>query len=221
MEGETWIGISFAKEYRLMIAFMIDSTESSLCEPLVAETEGRLAQGSWPVWVSDGMDSYGDALKKRHCILKTYPRTGRRGRPRRPKLVACPEVRYGQVVKQRDERHRIIAVVKQSVYGEVPLKTISTVYIERHNLTLRHENRRLTRKTIAFSKRNEGLRSQMTMYQSYYNLVRAHRGLKVRISDQHNRLRAWQYRTPAVAAGITDHIWSLKELMTTKIYINH
>lgn len=76
-----------------MISFMIDTQESYLAEPLIVETKKRLADGSWPVWVSDGLDSYGEALKNRHCILKTYPRTGRRGRPRRPKLVACPELR--------------------------------------------------------------------------------------------------------------------------------
>jgi len=204
-----------------MIFFMIDSTESSLSEPLIAETERRLVQGSWPIWVSDGLDSYGKALRNRHCILKTYPRTGKRGRPRRPKLVACPELRYGQVVKKRDERHRVVEVFKRSVYGDIPLETISTVYIERHNLTLRHENRRLTRKTVAFSKKDEGLRDQMTVYQSYFNFVRPHRGLKVNISDNENRLQKWLYRKPAVAARLTDHIWSFKELMTKKIYINH
>ena len=204
-----------------MISFMIDSTESSLSEPLIAETERRLAGGSWPIWVSDGLDSYGEALRNRHCILKTYPRTGKRGRPRRPKLVACPELRYGQVVKKRDERHRVVEIFKRSVYGDIPLETISTVYIERHNLNLRHENRRLTRKTVAFSKKDEGLKDQMTVYQSYFNFVRPHHGLKVDISDNDNRLRKWLYRTPAVAASLTDHIWSFKELMTKKIYINH
>jgi IS1 family transposase len=204
----------------MMISFMIDTNESSLSEPLITETQRRLAQGSWPIWVSDGLDSYGEALKNRHCILKTYPRTGKRGRPRRPKLVACPELRYGQVVKKRDERHRVIEVFKRSVYGDIPLTTISTVYIERHNLNLRHENRRLTRKTVAFSKKDEGLKAQMTVYQSYFNFVRSHHGLKVAISDHHNRLRKWQYRTPAIAAGLTDHIWSFRELMTRKIFIN-
>jgi hypothetical protein len=132
-----------------------------------------------------------------------------------------PVLRYGQVVKKRDERHRVVEVFKRSVYGDIPLETISTVYIERHNLTLRHENRRLTRKTVAFSKKDEGLKDQMTVYQSYFNFVRPHRGLKVNISDNENRLRKWLYRTPAVAASLTDHIWSFKELMTKKIYINH
>lgn len=199
-----------------MISFLIDIQESSLAEPLIAETERRLARGSWPVWTSDGLDSYGEALKDRHCILKVYPRTGERGRPRRAKLVACPELRYGQVVKKRDERHRVIEVFKQSVYGDIPLEMISTAYIERHNLNLRHENRRLTRKTIAFSKKVEGLHAQMTVYQAYFNLVRPHWGLRVRISG--NNLRKWQSNSPAIAAGLTDHIWSLKELLSYKYY---
>lgn len=205
----------------MMISFMIDAKESSLSEPLIAETERRLADGSWPVWVSDGLDSYGEALKNRHCILETYPRTGKRGRPRRPKLVACPELRYAQVVRKRDKRHRVIGVFKQSVYGDIPLEMISTVCIERHNLNLRHENRRLTRKTIAFSKKVEGLKAQMTVYQSYFNLVRPHHGLKMWISNDDNGLRKWQHRTPAIAAGLTEHIWSFNELMTKKIFINH
>jgi len=205
----------------MMISFMIDTQEPSLAEPLIVETERRLEYESWPVWVSDGLDSYGDALKRRHCILKRYPRTGKRGRPRRPKLVACPELRYAQVVKKRDERYRVIEVFKQSVYGDVPLEMINTVCIERHNLNLRHENRRLTRKTIAFSKKLEGLKAQMTIYQSYFNLVRPHHGLNVYILDTDNGLQKWQKRTPATAAGLTDHIWSFKELMTKKIFINH
>lgn len=204
-----------------MISFMIDTMESFLAEPLIVETERCLAHGSRPVWVSDGLDSYGEALKNRHCTLKTYPRTGKRGRPRRPKLVACPELRYAQVVKKRDERHRVIGVSKQSVYGEVPLEMISTVYIERHNLNLRHENRRLTRKTIAFSKKGEWLKAQMNVYQAYFNLVRPHCGLKVLIPDNDSGLRKWQQRTPAMAAGLTDHIWSLRELMTKRMFINH
>jgi IS1 family transposase len=203
-----------------MLSFIIEATEPSLAEPLITATESHLAGNNWPIWVSDGLDAYGEALKDRHCILETYPRTGKKGRPRRPKLVACPELRYGQVVKTRDERRRVIGVSKQSVYGDIPLEAISTVYIERNNLNLRHDNRRLTRKTIAFSKKVEGLKTQMTVYQAYFNFVRPHRGLAVCIPDSSNGLRKYQRRTPAIAANLTDHIWSLKELLTKKLFIN-
>lgn len=204
-----------------MLSFMIDGLESSLAAPLVDRTEQRLRKGSLPVWVSDGMDAYGEALKDRHCVLKIYPRTGKRGRPRRDKLVACPKLRYGQVVKERDERHRVIGVFKRCRYGEIPLHKMSTVYIERHNLTLRHENRRLTRKTIAFSKKVEGLWSQLFLYQGYYNFVRPHRGLRRRIQFGNHTLQKWQRRTPALAAKLTDHVWSLKEFMSKKVFINY
>jgi IS1 family transposase len=195
-------------------------TEASLAEPLIAETERRMTAGNFPIWVSDGLDAYGDALRQRHCVLQTYPRTGKRGRPRRPKLVACPELRYGQVVKKRDERHRIIDVSKRRIYGEVPLEKITTVYVERNNLNLRHENKRLTRKTIAFSKTADGLRSQIVLHWGYSNFVRRHRGLRIPIpKKQGGRLR-WRQRTPALAAGLTDHVWTVKELMSRKIFIN-
>lgn len=221
MEGEVWIGIAFATEYRLMLSFIVGTHEAYLAEPLIAATEERLKAGSWPVWVSDGLDAYGEALKGRHCALQYYPRTGKRGRPRRPQLVACPQLKYGQVVKQRDERRRVIGVYKRSRYGDVPLDQISTVYVERHNLTLRHENRRLTRKTIAFSKKVTELEAQMFVYQAYYNFVRPHRALKLPVSDSNSTPRRWQSRTPAMAAGLSGHVWSLRELMSTKLFINH
>jgi IS1 family transposase len=221
LEGEVWVGVAFAQEYRLMLSFVIGPQEPSLAEPLIAKTEARLRKGSWPVWVSDGMDAYGEALKNRHCVLRTFPRTGKRGRPRKEKLVACPKLRYGQVVKERDERHHVIGVFKRSRYGDIPLHKISTVYIERHNLTLRQENQRLTRKTIGFSKRVKGLEDQLFVYQGYYNFVRPHRGLKRRIRPRQEGEPKWRQRTPALAAGITDHIWSPREFMTKRLFINY
>jgi hypothetical protein len=165
------------------------------------------------------LDAYGVALKARHCLLQRFPRTGRRGRPRRPKLVACPELRYAQVVKQRDERGRLLGVVKRSVFGEVPLEQVHTVYIERQNLNYRHENRRLTRKTIAFSKSADALGQQLEFHPAYHNLVRSHRALAQRLDVQINGRvrRRWRKRSPAMAAGLTDHVWSLREVMGQRI----
>jgi IS1 family transposase len=221
LEGEAWVGVAFAREYRLMLSFWIAGQEPDVAEPLIARTEERVQEGTWPIWVSDGLDAYGDALKKRHCILKLYPRTGKRGRPRRPKWVACPKLRYGQVVKERDERRRVTGVYKQSRYGKVPLYRITTVYIERHNLTLRQENRRLTRKTLGFSKKVDGLWNQLFLHQGYFNFIRPHRGLRLRGSNPNPSQKKWVRRTPALAAGLTDHVWSLKEFMSKKIFINY
>jgi len=130
-------------------------------------------------------------------------------------------LRYGQVVKERNEQHRLVGVSKQIIFGDISLSTISTAYIERQNLTLRHENKRLTRKTIAFSKESDWLKYQLMFYQSFYNLCRPHRGLAVRLrEDEGNNQpqRRWNKVTPAMKAGLTNHIWTVQELLTTRIY---
>jgi hypothetical protein len=203
----------------MMISFSLGETESSLAEPLVAHTEARLCREAMPLWVSDGLDAYGAALLLRHHVIETYPRTGTRGRPRRPKMVACPTLRYGQVVKERNERRQVVGVFRRAVYGDVPLHDIHTVHIERHNLNLRHENRRLTRKTVAFSKELVWLERQMHLYQAYFNLARPHRGLRQRLTG--DGMVKWNHRSPAVAAGVTDHVWTLRELMCYKTFINY
>jgi IS1 family transposase len=202
----------------MMISFSLGATESSLAEPLVADTEARLCREAMPLWVSDGLDAYGGAPLSGHHVLETYPRTGNRGRPRRPKLVACHFLRYVQVVKERDERRRVVGVFRRAMFGDVPLDEIKTVFIERHNLNLRHENRRLTRKTVAFSKQVIWLERQMHLYQAYYNLARSHRGLRQRLDGGKVK---WKHRSPAVAAGVTDHVWTLRELMCYKVFINY
>lgn len=170
-----------ASEFRLIIDWAIAASESALAGPLIASTEEKLDPHAWPIWVSDGLDAYGEALKVRHSVLAEFPRTGRPGRPRRPKLVACPELRYAQVVKQRNEHHRVVDVLKRAVFGEILLEKVHMVYVERQNLNYRHENRRLTRKTIAFSKKAQWLGHQLAFHQAHHNLARPHRGLAHRV----------------------------------------
>jgi hypothetical protein len=73
-----------------------------------------------------------------------------------------------------------------------------TSHIERQNLTMRMQIRRLTRLTNAFSKKWENLRAAIALHFAYYNFCRVHSSLRV---------------TPAMEAGITDHVWSIAELL--------
>jgi len=96
---------------------------------------------------------------------------------------------------------------------------ISTSFLERQNLNFRHDNRRLTRKTIAFSKKDQDLLYQLNFYKAYHNLVRPHRGLRGAINEKviGKVTRKWRKVTPAVSAGIADHVWSLRQLMTYRV----
>ena len=82
--------------------------------------------------------------------------------------------------------------------GEPEQKHISTSYIERSNLTLRMSMRRFTRLTNAFSRKVENHAAMVALFFMYYNFARVHQSLRV---------------TPAMAAGVSDHVWDIEEIV--------
>jgi len=94
---------------------------------------------------------------------------------------------------------RVIGAIPHVKIGRPEFRRISTSHIERANLTVRMHLRRLTRLTNAFSKSLDNHKAAVTLYIAFYNLCRVHQTLKA---------------TPAMAAGLTDHVWTLGELLS-------
>ncbi|HUV88101.1 MAG TPA: IS1 family transposase, partial [Anaerolineae bacterium] len=95
---------------------------------------------------------------------------------------------------------------------------INTSFVERINLTLRHLLSRLHRKTLCFSKQREYLVHHLHLALTYYYLARYHASLRVVLPEPlptrgSGSPKQWQPRTPAMAAGLTDHRWSVRELL--------
>ncbi|MDF0590682.1 hypothetical protein P0O15_05775, partial [Methanotrichaceae archaeon Mx] len=108
---------------------------------------------SMPLFVSDGLKFYTRALLKSYGKLVAFPKTGRRGRPRKPKLVPDADLRYAQVIKFK-ARGAIRQVKKKVIFGkDIDQKDISTSLVERQSLTLRQSYNRISRKTIGFSRK--------------------------------------------------------------------
>ena len=116
-------------------------------------------------------------------------------------------VDYGQMVKTyeaepigagRYSPPHVISAERKAISGYPDTDKISTSYIERQNLTMRMQMRRFTRLTNAFSKKLENLKAAVALHFAHYNFVRIHQTLRV---------------TPAMAAGITDHLWSVRDLL--------
>ena len=166
-----------------------------------------------PPTISDGWGGIDEAMIAVYGIVPQY---GGRGRPPTHKKAGA-HWQYLQMVKQRDEHGRLHGVKLRVVFGTpsavIALLGKSTAYIERNNLTSRLFNARQVRKTLAFSKDPDLNRAAALWEDSYYNLVRPHKSL--RIPDQDGPNRQWQPRTPAMAAGLTDHVWTVKELLAT------
>lgn len=112
-------------------------------------------------------------------------------------LAFGAELHFGQLMKVYSGDD-VVGARPGVVAGTPDVTKISTSYVERNNLTMRMSVRRLTRKTSAFSKKAANHVSALHRYFAYYNFCRWHRTLKM---------------TPAMAAGLTDHPWTMEELV--------
>ena len=134
-------------------------------------------------------------------------------------------LKYAKVCKKR-KNGRIIEVVQRIVYGD-PIEVmkllgvdsggkINTAYIERLNLTIRNSLARFVRKSMNCSKILGRHTHAMNFFQAWYNFVKPHKSLRIRVDLGRKK---WMKRTPAMAEGLTDHVWTIKELMTFRIPI--
>jgi hypothetical protein len=166
-----------------------------------------------PPTISDGWGGIDEAMVEVYGIVPEYCGRGRPPTRKQPQ----PAWQYLQMVKQRDNQGRVQGCQIRVVFGKpaevIALLGKSTAYIERSNLTSRLFNSRQVRKTLAFSKHSADYRAAVIWEDSYYNLVRPHKSLRVPIQDA--APQKWVRRTPAMAASVTDHIWTVKELLTT------
>src|SRR5262249_7138213 len=117
-------------------------------------------------------------------------------------------VNYGQIIKTygraaEDDNRRyspptIVSIDKKIIIGEPDQDRICTSYVERNNLSIRTFVRRMTRLTNGFSKKWENHEAALALYFAYFNFCWKHSTLKT---------------TPAVASGLTDHLWTVEELL--------
>jgi IS1 family transposase len=144
-----------AANCRLVLSHVVGERSQKIADQLVSNTAKKLR--SMPLFVTDGLRLYTAALRKQYGKLQQFAPTGKRGRPRIPKLIVDDLLKYAQVIKMR-VNGRLNKVIKRIIFGKnVDPKMISTSYIERQNLTCRQDNNRISRKTIGFSKKTAEL----------------------------------------------------------------
>jgi hypothetical protein len=150
--------------------------------------------------------------------LETYPKTGKRWHPKKPRLVFDSDLLYVTVHKTKDNGN-VVKVDRSIIVGDPTRidraiktpkvnKSINTSFIERTNLALRNHIRKLTRKTLCVAKKKQSLETQTKIIVTYYNFSRPHRGLTLR-SSLGTRIK----RTPAIAAHILDRICPISEIL--------
>ncbi len=209
--GSFWISTLIDMDSRLRAAHGVgkDETEASLKVFQTLQQRGH-PDGPPPL-ISDGWGGIDEAMLAVYGLIPQYSGHGRP--PSQPK--PGKDWRYLQMVKHRDEHGRLVSIEMKAIWGKkselIELLGKSTACIERDNLTTRLFNAHLTRKTLAFSKDLALHEAAVTWEDAYYNLVRPHKGLRLRNAD--GLPSKWTPQTPAMVAGLTDHIWSVKDLL--------
>jgi IS1 family transposase len=182
--GDCWTFVAIDPESKLIPSFKTGKRDAATTRAFIADLAGRLNNR---VQInSDAFPMYASAIDE---------------------AFEC-QVDYAQVVKSyetepagsgRYSPPKVTEIEKTAIIGDPNLDMASTSYVERSNLTIRMSNRRMTRLTNAFSKKLENHKAAMALHFANYNLCRVHRSLRV---------------TPAMEAGITDHVWTIDELLT-------
>jgi hypothetical protein len=203
-------------ESRLRAARGIAKSETEAAIEAFGRLKSRGHPHSPPPLVSDGWGGYDEAMVE---VWGKVPEYRGRGRPPTKKRPGA-DWHYLQMVKQR-ENGRVMGIKAKTIYGAEDEREVleelsgeSTSYVERTNLTSRHMNGRLVRKTLGYSKELKMLRASSIWEDMVYNLGRALKTLRVE-SPESDGNRRWIGRSPAMAAGLTEHIWEIEELLTT------
>lgn len=217
--GQFWRATLLDMDSRLRVARGIAKDETQASMAVFRQLQQRGHPHSPPPLISDGWGGIDEAMIAVYGGVPAY--TGR-GRPPTRKKPGSDWI-YLQMIKQRDAQGRFLPCEARAgtklrvIFGTkaqvVALLGTSTAYIERSHLTSRLFNGRQVRKTLAFSKDFAAYCASAIWEDSYYNLIRPHKGLRQLV--QADGARKWSLRTPAMAANLTDHIWTVKELLTT------
>src|SRR6266516_3055731 len=160
-----------------------------------------------------------------------YPERRQEKGPRpKPRWMPLPELPYAQVVKSY-RRRRIVGVTHRVVFGtQLAIEqvlarygwTINTAFIERLNLDIRQCVSAVGRQVNTLCQGETGLRDQLALFQVYHNFVLPHASLRQPLlvpeaTNGSGSAKVWRSRTPAMAAGLTDHVWSLQEVLLFRV----
>lgn len=214
-----WMAMAMAVPSRLWLCGVISPRrDSALITALVQRVRSCAVSLAMLVCV-DGLASYVSAF------VSVFRHPVRTGRPGRPRLEEESGLLIGQVVKHRSQRS-VVGVTRRVVRGTaeaiaaVLLATgtgtmINTAYIERLNATFRAASTPLTRRGRAIARSETTLEAGMFLVGCAYNFCWEHESL--RQASAEGAVRNWQDRTPAMAAGLTDHRWTMRELLSYQV----
>jgi transposase-like protein/IS1 family transposase len=184
--GDAWIFVAMDEETKLVPCFEVGKRTRETTYKFLSALKNSLSENRFQL-TTDGFHFYERGVEDIFAGQADFAQL--------VKLYGD----YGQHGQERYSPARITEVISKVRDGRPDPAHICTSHIERQNLTLRMQLRRLTRLTNAFSKKLDNLKAALALHFAYYNFCRIHSSLRV---------------TPCMEAKLTDHVWTLRELIT-------
>jgi len=202
----------------LIITYWIGGRELEDARQMLKDLTGRCVDK--PLFVSDELSHYGTVMGELfHEMIPAEP-TGKPGRPRNPHKAIDADLDYATVHKTR-HGGKVIKVERNVVHGseprilerleKSPSQVINTAYVERSNLDWRLWDAHLARKAPTAARSLRWLKAKFAICVACYNLIRPHATLS------RGKDRLFRPKTPAMAASVTDHLWTFTELLTHSV----
>jgi IS1 family transposase len=225
-----WVWVAMEPKTKLLLSIDVGERTLAMAQCFVHQVALLLAPDCVPLFLTDGHKDYFTAILTHFGQWIQPPRRQAKGPRPKPRWMPLPELLYARVVKTVhrrrlvDVKHRVVFGARDAVDRVLAVCgwQINTAFVERINLSLRQHMAAIGRRTPTLCKGEAGLRHQLAVSHGYYNFCLPHASLRQALlhpesTNGNGSARMWRPCTPAMAAELTDHMWSLKEVLLFRV----
>src|SRR5499427_414339 len=225
-----WVWAAIDPESKFLLTIDVGERSGAMAQRVVHQVVQGLAPGCVPLFLTDGFKEYATALLAHGGEWVHPPRRQATGPAPKPRWMPGPQLLYAQVVKTV-RRRRLVRVRHRVVFGTLEAINqvlapygwhINTAFVERITLSIRQHVAAVGRRVSTLCKSEDGLRQQLALYQTYHNFCLPRTSLRIPLglpepTNGTGSAKRWQPQTPAMVAGLTDHVWSLREMLLFRV----
>jgi IS1 family transposase len=225
-----WVWVAMDPESKLLLAVDVGERTLAMAQCVVHHVAQVLAPDCAPLFLTDGLREYMTALLTHYGQWVQPPRRQATGPAPKPRWMPLPQLLYAQVVKTV-RRRRLVRATHRVVFGTLDRVNhvlaacgwqINTAFVERLNLDLRQHVAAIGRRVATLCKGEDGLRQQLALFQTYHNFCLPHASLRQPLpqplpTNGTGSPKQWRPCTPAMAAGLTEHVWTLREMLLYRV----
>jgi IS1 family transposase len=225
-----WVWVAVDPESKLLLALDVGDRTRAMAQRVVHQVAQVLAPDCVPLFLTDGFREYLTALLTHYGQWVQPLRRQVQGPAPKPRWMPLSQLLYAQVVKTM-RRRRLVQVRHRVVFGTLEAVKhilaprgwhINTAFVERINLTIRQHVAAVGRRVSTLCKGKDGLQQQLSVFHCYYNFCLPHTSVRQPLPQPEpthgtGSAQVWRPCTPAMAAGLTDHVWTLREVLLFRV----